>query len=61
MGHTNSDDHCKEFVTQGGLEPLFAILRLRNLPVDFSGSQACQSVSTVCTVILVRTSVLPEV
>lgn len=52
MGNT-SDDHCQEFITQGGLEPLFTILRLPNLPVDFATGQSCQSVSNVCTVLLV--------
>lgn len=52
MGNT-SDDHCQEFISQGGLEPLFTILRLPNLPIDFPTSQACQTVSNVCTVLLV--------
>lgn len=53
MGNSTADDHCMEFITQGGLEPLFTILRLPNLPVDFPTSQACQSVSSVCTILLV--------
>lgn len=53
MGNTTADDHCTEFINQGGLEPLFMIFKLPNLPVDFPTSQACQSVTTVCTVLLV--------
>ena len=53
MGNTTADDHCTEFISQGGLTHLFAILRMPNLPVDFPSSPACQSVSSVCTVLLV--------
>ena len=58
MGNSTADDHCMEFITQGGLEPLFQILRLPNLPVDFPTSPACQSVSSVCTILLVRNACL---
>lgn len=53
MGNTTSDDHCTAFINQGGLEPLFSILSLPNLPLDFPNSPACQAVSSVCTVLLV--------
>jgi len=53
MGNTSSDDHCMEFINQEGLEPLFTIVGLPNLPVDFPTTQAFQAVSNVCTVLLV--------
>ena len=48
-----TDDHCWEFVSHKGLEPLLKFLRLPNLPIDFPTSSACQSVASVCKAILV--------
>lgn len=59
MGNT-SDDHCREFIEQGGLEPLFTVLSLPHLPVDFPTNPACQAVSEVCTILLKLTR-QPEV
>lgn len=53
LSNNSTDDHCREFVRLGGLEPLINILGLPNLPLDFVSSQACQSVSGVCKSILV--------
>ncbi|XP_071495531.1 E3 ubiquitin-protein ligase HUWE1-like [Diadema antillarum] len=47
-----TDDHCWEFVSHRGLEPLLKFLRLPNLPIDFPTSSACQSVASVCKAIL---------
>lgn len=52
LSNNSTDDHCKEFVTQKGLDPLLGILGLPNLPIDFPVSQACQSVASVCKSIL---------
>lgn len=34
LSNNSTDDHCREFVNQGGLVPLLKILGLPNLPVD---------------------------
>lgn len=54
LSNNATDDHCKEFVAQKGLQPLMSILGLPNLPLDFPASTACQAVSVVCKSILVR-------
>ena len=52
LSNNSTDDHCKEFVKQSGLEPLMGILGLPNLPIDFPAQPACQSVGAVCKSIL---------
>lgn len=53
LSHNSTDDHCREFVRQNGLEPLIKILGLPNLPLDFPSSSACQAIGTVGRSILV--------
>lgn len=52
LSNNNTDDHCREFVLQKGLEPLLQIFQLPNLPIDFPLSQACFSLGNVCKSIL---------
>lgn len=52
LSNNSTDDHCREFVNQQGLDPLLNILCLRILPIDFPNSPACQAVSSVCKSIL---------
>ncbi|XP_060080556.1 E3 ubiquitin-protein ligase HUWE1-like [Ylistrum balloti] len=52
LSNNSTDDHCREFVAQKGLQPLMSILGLPNLPIDFPTSPACQAVSIVCKSIL---------
>ena len=52
LSNNTTDDHCREFVTQGGLVPLLGILSLPNLPIDFPSSQSCQAVASVLKAIL---------
>ncbi|XP_076109103.1 E3 ubiquitin-protein ligase HUWE1-like isoform X2 [Mytilus galloprovincialis] len=52
LSNNSTDDHCKEFVTQNGLQPLMSILGMPNLSIDFPASQACHAVSIVCKAIL---------
>ncbi|KAK3103700.1 hypothetical protein FSP39_021121 [Pinctada imbricata] len=52
LSNNSTDDHCREFVTQKGLQPLMGILGLPNLPIDFPLTPACQAVSIVCKSIL---------
>lgn len=52
LSNNSTDDHCREFVTQKGLQPLMSILGVPNLPIDFPASQACHAVSIVCKSIL---------
>lgn len=52
LSNNSTDDHCKEFVRQGGLTPLLLILSLPNLPVDCPIATAAQSVASVCKSIL---------
>uniref|UniRef100_A0A1B0GIT8 HECT-type E3 ubiquitin transferase n=1 Tax=Lutzomyia longipalpis TaxID=7200 RepID=A0A1B0GIT8_LUTLO len=49
---SNSDDHCREFVSQGGLKPLLQVLALPNLPVDCPVTASAQSVAAVCKSIM---------
>lgn len=55
LSNNSTDDHCREFVTQGGLKPLLRILSLPNLPVDSPITASAQAVAAVCKSILVRT------
>ena len=48
ISNNTTDDHGKEFVRLGGLKPLLDILQMKNLPIDFPSSQACQCVAALC-------------
>ncbi|XP_022915522.2 E3 ubiquitin-protein ligase HUWE1 isoform X2 [Onthophagus taurus] len=52
LSNNSTDDHCKEFVNQGGLVPLLRILGLPNLPVDCPVTNSAQAVASVCKSIL---------
>lgn len=52
LSNNSTDDHCREFVKQGGLVPLLKILGLPNLPVDCPVTAAAQAVASVCKSIL---------
>jgi hypothetical protein len=51
------DDHGKEFVKLCDLKPLLDILQMKNLPIDFPSSQACQCVATLCKFTLVSDNI----
>lgn len=53
LSNNSTDDHCREFVNQGGLQPLLKILSLPNLPVDSPITASAQGVAAVCKSILV--------
>lgn len=53
LSNNSTDDHCREFVAQGGLQPLLQILSLPNLPVDSPITASAQAVAAVCKSILV--------
>lgn len=53
LSNNSTDDHCREFVTQGGLQPLLRVLALPNLPVDSPITASAQAVAAVCKSILV--------
>ena len=53
ISNNTTDDHGKEFVKLGGLKPLLDILQMKNLPIDFPSSQACQCVGALCKSTLV--------
>lgn len=58
LSNNSTDDHCREFVTLGGLRPLLSILALPNFPVTSFNSPitaTAQAVAAVCKSILVRT------
>ncbi|XP_025833004.1 E3 ubiquitin-protein ligase HUWE1-like [Agrilus planipennis] len=52
LSNNSTDDHCREFVNQGGLDPLLKILGLPNLPVDCPVTASAQAVASVCKSIL---------
>lgn len=52
LSNNSTDDHCREFVQQGGLDPLLKILGLPNLPVDCPLTISAQAVASVCKSIL---------
>lgn len=52
LSNNSTDDHCREFVSQGGLKPLLKILSLPNLPVDCPITASAQAVAAVCKSIL---------
>ncbi|CAG0892782.1 unnamed protein product, partial [Cyprideis torosa] len=47
-----TEDHCKEFFQQEGLDPLLKLLGLPNLPWDFPSSQSCHNLASVCKSVL---------
>lgn len=56
LSNNSTDDHCREFVEHGGLQPLLAILSLPNLPVTSCNTPitaTAQAVASVCKSILV--------
>lgn len=56
LSNNSTDDHCREFVTLGGLKPLLSILALPNFPVTSFNSPitaTAQAVASVCKSILV--------
>ena len=54
LSNNSTDDHIREFVSQGGLTPLLRLLSLPSLPLDFPTSTACATVTGACKSILVR-------
>ncbi|XP_021962373.1 E3 ubiquitin-protein ligase HUWE1 isoform X3 [Folsomia candida] len=52
LSNNSTDDHCREFVRQGGLTVLMSILSKNTLPLDFPASPACQATASVCRSIL---------
>lgn len=52
LSNNSTDDHCREFVGQGGLVPLLRVLGLSNLPVDCPVTNSAQAVASVCKSIL---------
>lgn len=56
LSNNSTDDHCREFVEQNGLQPLLSILGLPNLPVTSCNTPittTAQAVASVCKSILV--------
>jgi E3 ubiquitin-protein ligase HUWE1 len=58
LSNNSTDDHCREFVAQGGLVPMLSILGLPNLPVDYPVVTAAQAVASVCKSILVSATLI---
>ena len=53
LSNNLTDDHIREFISQGGLSPLLRILSLPTLPLDFPTSSACVTITGACKSILV--------
>lgn len=54
LSNNSTDDHMREFISQGGMEPLLKLLSLPVLPLDFPTSAACTSITGACRNIMVR-------
>lgn len=52
LSNNSTDDHCLEFLKQNGLDSLFKMLKLPNLPLDFPISPACYQIAGVLKSIL---------
>ncbi|XP_055847251.1 E3 ubiquitin-protein ligase HUWE1 isoform X2 [Episyrphus balteatus] len=52
ISNGTNGEHCREFVSLGGLQPLLSILSLPNLPVDSPVTTTAQAVATVCKSVL---------
>jgi E3 ubiquitin-protein ligase HUWE1 len=55
LTNNSTDDHCKEFVNQGGVQALMKILCLPNLPLDFPSTASCHAVTSVAKSIVALT------
>lgn len=53
LSNNSTDDHCREFVSRNGLQPLLEVFAIPNLPLDFPNLPACAAASSVCKSILV--------
>ena len=53
LSNNSTDDHMREFIGQGGLEPLLKLLSLPILPLDFPTSSACTAITGACRSIMV--------
>lgn len=47
LSKNSTPDHCHEFLNQNGLDPLFKLLQLPNLPLDFPSMQSCYAIAGV--------------
>lgn len=54
LSNNSTEDHCKEFVSLGGLKYVVKLLSMPNLPADYAVTPAATSVANVCKSILVR-------
>jgi E3 ubiquitin-protein ligase HUWE1 len=54
LSNNATDDHCRAFLQQGGLEPLLKVLFLPNLPPEFPVSSACQAIASIIRFLFVR-------
>lgn len=55
LSNNSTDDHMREFISQGGMLPLLKLLSLPVLPLDFPTSAACTAITGACRNIMVRT------
>ena len=53
LSNNSTDDHMREFISQGGMQPLLQLLSLPTLPLDFPTSAACTAITGACRNIMV--------
>ena len=53
LSNNKTPDHCKEFISAGGVQVLLKLDSLKSLPLDFPTSQAAQQVASVLRVVFV--------
>lgn len=53
LSNNSTDDHMREFIQQGGMQPLLKLLSLPVLPLDFPTSPACTAITGACRSIMV--------
>ena len=53
LSNNSTEDHIREFISQGGMKPLLNLLSLPVLPLDFPSSTACNAITSACRSIMV--------
>ena len=53
LSNNNTADHCKVFISEGGIPVLIQLVSLRALPIEFPSSTAASHIASVLRILLV--------